>query len=226
MILHYSPKSPFVRKVMIFILETGLEQRIEKRRSVTNMLIPNLELMQVNPWSKIPTLVLDDGRVLFDSDVICEYLDTLHPGPRLVPAGVPERWQVLRWRSFGNEMLHALILWRNERERPEERRLPQLIEAFQTKFHKGLGFLDREAAELAQARFSVGHISIGCALGYIEYRFAHIDWRDRYPGIADWFAEFERRPSVQATEPVDDIPHVTATDLSAEQQPQRGNHDA
>jgi glutathione S-transferase len=213
MILHYSPKSPFVRKVMVFIHETGLYDKIDRERSVTNMLVPNHKLMEFNPWSKIPTLVLDDGRVLFDSDVICEYLDTVHDGPPLIPTQADERFQALRWRSFGNEMLHCLILWRNERERPPEKILDPAIEAFTLKLHTGLAMLETETAQLESAAFSVGHIALGCALGYIDFRFNTIPWRDQYPQVAAWFADFEGRESARLTNPIDDIPHVKATDL-------------
>jgi glutathione S-transferase len=208
--LNWSPRSPFVRKVMIFVHETGLLDRVEKIRSVTNMLRPNLELMQWNPWSKIPTLVTDEGQVLFDSDVICEYLDGLHTGSKLLPADQALRWPALRWRTFGSEMLDVLILWRNERERQPERQLPQLIEAFSLKLTTGLGFLEREAAGLTSAPFSVGHIAIGCALGYLEQRFGDIEWRTPHPELATWHSLFKQRPSVIATEPFDDLPRYNA----------------
>lgn len=210
MILHYSPRSPFVRKVMVFLHETGLEPRIEKVRSVTSMLRPNLELMKFNPWSKIPTFVTDSGMVLFDSDVIMEYLDTQHGGPKLHPPGGDQRWQALRWRAFGSEMLNALILWRNERERQPERQLPVLIDAFRLKITTGLQFLEREAGALAAAPFSVGHIALGCALGYMEQRFDAFPWRSEFPAVAAWFAQFKARPSVIATEPFDDLPRYNA----------------
>jgi glutathione S-transferase len=210
MILHYSPRSPFVRKVMVFLHETGLEPRVEKVRSVTSMLRPNLELMKFNPWSKIPTFVTDSGMVLFDSDVIMEYLDTQHDRAKLHPPGGDPRWQALRWRAFGSEMLNALILWRNERERQPERQLPVLIDAFRLKVTTGLQFLEREAGSLAEASFSVGHIAIGCALGYMEQRFEAFPWREEFPAVAAWFAHFKARPSVVATEPFDDLPRYNA----------------
>jgi len=213
MILHYSPKSPFVRKVMIFIHETGLDDRITRQRSVANMLIPNEELMRANPWSKIPTLVLDDGSALFDSDVICEYLDTRHDGPPLIPRDPAQRIEALRWRAFGNEMLNCLVLWRNERERPAGMILERLIEAFSCKLGAGLAALESETGALAAAPFSVGHIAIGCALGYIDFRFETIAWRDGHPELARWFETFENRESARMTRPVDDLPHVKASDL-------------
>lgn len=202
--LHWSPRSPFVRKVMIAAHETGLVDRIERIRSVAAMLKPNAALMRDNPWSKIPTLITDDGLALFDSDVIMEYLDSLHAGPKLHPDEPDARWRALRWRAFGSEMLDALILWRNERERPAERQLAALIQAFATKVNAGLGLLEAETTQLAAAPFSVGHIAVGCALGYLDMRFESLAWREGHHALAAWHAEFTRRPSAIATEPIDD----------------------
>jgi glutathione S-transferase len=209
-ILHYSPRSPFVRKVMVCLHETGLVERVEKVRSVTSMLQPNPELMKFNPWSKIPTFIADDGQVLFDSDVIMEYLDTQHSGAKLHPQDAAWRWKALRWRAFGSAMLDALILWRNERERQPERQLPQLIAAFDLKTNTGLQFLEREARDLQAAPFSVGHIAIGCGLAYMEQRFPDRQWRTDHVALANWFSAFKQRPSVIATEPVDDLPRFNA----------------
>ena len=117
--LHWSPKSPYVRKVMICAHELGLVERLELVRSVAAMLKPNARLMVDNPLSKIPTLVLDDGFTLFDSVVICEYLNDLGAAARCSRAQGADKWQALRWHAFGDGLLDALILWRNEREREE-----------------------------------------------------------------------------------------------------------
>lgn len=116
--LHWGPVSPFVRKVMISAHETGLADRIDLVRSAVAMNVANADVMRDNPLSKIPTLVTDDGFALFDSDVICEYFDTLHRGPKLIPEEKEARWQALRWNAMGSGMLDALVLWRNERMRP------------------------------------------------------------------------------------------------------------
>ena len=116
--LHWSPKSPYVRKVMICAHELGLADRIELVRSVAAMLKPNPRLMEDNPLSKIPTLVLPDGFALFDSAVICEYLNDL-AGGSLFPSHGNDKWQALRWHAFGDGLLDAAILWRNERERAQ-----------------------------------------------------------------------------------------------------------
>jgi glutathione S-transferase len=198
--LHWSPKSPYVRKVMICVAELGLSPRIELHRSVAAMLAPNPSLMQDNPLSKIPTLVLDDGLALFDSAVICEYLDHLAGGTLFPPAG-PARWQALRWQALGSGLLDVSILWRNERERQSP--LPTLIDAFELKTLASLRQLEDESQRLSQAAFSIGHVSVGCALGYLDYRFESMQWRSRAPRLAAWYGELCRRPSFAGTEPQD-----------------------
>ena len=108
--LHWSPRSPFVRKVMIAAHETGLVDRLTCVRTVVAMTAPNAALLSDNPLSKIPTLVLDDGSALYDSGVICEYLDTLHDGSKLFPADAKARWTALRRHALGSGLLDLLIL--------------------------------------------------------------------------------------------------------------------
>ena len=202
--LHWSPRSPFVRKVMIFAHETGLAERFERVRTVVAMTQPNAALMRDNPLSKLPTLVLDDGRVLFDSFVICEYLDGLHAGAQLLPKSGPERWNVLRWHALGNGLLDMLVLWRNERDREPQRQVKEMLDAYGSKCAATLARLDQEAAVLDAAPFGLGHIAIVCALGYLDFRFAGFDWRAAQLRIAAWFAAQSQRPSVRMTAPVDD----------------------
>jgi glutathione S-transferase len=200
MTLHWSPKSPYVRKVMVAAHELGLVDRIELVRSVAVMLKPNQRLMQDNPLSKIPTLVLDSGLALFDSAVICEYLNDRASGP-LFPTEPPQKWTALRWHAFGDGLLDALILWRNERER--ETPLPALMSAFELKVRASLQQLDTEAGALAAAPFAIGHVAVGCALGYLDYRFEAFGWRGLAPRLAEWHAALMRRPAFIATEPVE-----------------------
>lgn len=198
--LHWSPKSPYVRKVMVCAHELGLVERIERVRSVAAMLKPNARLMQDNPLSKIPTLVLEDGSALFDSAVICEYLDELGGGS-LFPRQGADRWQALRWHALGDGLLDAAILWRNERER--EVPLPALTAAFELKTRAALRLLDDEARALAETPFAIGHVTLACALGYLDYRFDALGWRAIAPRLAEWFAETSTRPSMKHTEPVE-----------------------
>ena len=105
--MHWSPRSPFVRKVMVFAHEVGVAGRIDCVRTVAAMMKPHPDMMRDNPLSKIPTLVLDDGAVLYDSSVICEYLDHLHDGPKLFPLPFAERMTALRRQALGDGLLDA-----------------------------------------------------------------------------------------------------------------------
>lgn len=198
--LHWSPKSPYVRKVMICAHELGVADRLELVRSVAAMLKPNPRLMQDNPLSKIPTLVLDDGFTLIDSVVICEYLNDLADGS-LFPKQGADKWQALRWHAIGDGLLDALILWRNERERAVP--LAPLIHAFELKTRAVLKLLDDEAQALAETPFSIGHVTLACALGYADYRFDAFGWRKLAPRLAEWHAEISKRPSLLDTAPIE-----------------------
>ena len=200
--LHWSPRSPFVRKVMITAHELGLVDRLNCVRTVAATTKPHAELMRDNPLSKIPTLVLDDGTVIYDSPVICEYLDRLPDKATLFPSSLPERMTALRRQALGDGFLDFLLLWRNEleREHPSQVHLASYVERRRVT----LLALDQEADALASSSFSIGHIAIGCALSYLDFRFATDDWRGGHPRIAAWHATFANRPSVRATEPIDD----------------------
>ena len=200
--LHWSPRSPFVRKVMIVAHERGLVDRITCVRTVAASTKPHAELMQDNPLSKIPTLVLDDGTVIYDSPVICEYLDFLDGAPKLHPAEPEARLAALRRQALGDGFLDMLVLLRDERLRSS----PSDVHMSSAAARKAavLKSLDQEAAALSAAPFGIGHIAIGCALSYLDFRYADEDWRKDHPHIASWHATFAGRPSVRATEPVDD----------------------
>jgi len=164
------------------------------------MLKPNARLMQDNPLSKIPALVLDDCFTLLDSVVICEYLNELGGGS-LFPQQGGDKWQALRWHALADGLLDTLILWRNERERPAP--LAALIDAFALTTTATLKQLDDESQALAETEFSIGHVTVCCALGYLDYRFADLAWRASAPRLAQWYAETRTRPSLTSTEPVD-----------------------
>jgi len=201
--LYWSPRSPFVRKVMVFAHETGLAERIERVPTDVSMTQPNRDLMRNNPVGKIPTLLTDAGEVLYDSTLICEFLDFLHTGPKLFPAAGESRWKALRRHALANNLMDALVLWRNERLRPAAQVSAELMDAFALKLQASLTELDHDAASLAAAPFGIGHIAIGCALGYSDYRFADQRWRDGHAPIAEWYESFAARPSAKKTVPSD-----------------------
>lgn len=201
--LYWSSRSPFVRKVMIFAHECGLAARIECVRTLVAMNKPNTALLQINPLGKIPTLVLDDGSVFYDSTVICEYLDSLHGGHRLIPEAGLARWIALRRHALGNNLTDNLMLWRNEMLRPQQQQSPETLAAFELKVRNAVDALDHEAAALAAEPVGIGHVAIACALGYIDFRFAHLAWRGGHDRIARWYETFAQRPSMIHTAHVD-----------------------
>lgn len=204
MILHWSPRSPYVRKVMIAIAEMGLRDRIEIVRTVAGGTTPHLELMKINPVGKIPTLELTDGTAVYDSAVIMEYLDTLHQGPKLFPAAWPQRLTALRRHALGQGMLDNALPLLSEGFRPLERQSEPHMALWRTKLVACVAALEGEAEDLGRDAFSVGHIAIGVALGYLDFRFASLAWRDGHPKLAEWHQTFNARPSVAANMPVDD----------------------
>lgn len=201
--LHWSPRSPYVRKVMIVAHELGVAQRLETVRTVVGGTTPHLELMRDNPLGKIPTLVLQDGTIIYDSPVICEYLDTLHDGPKLFPDW-PERLSALRRLALGDGMLDIALAWLGERFRPVEKQSEPHMALWRAKLLACIDALERDADALAAGRFTIGHIAIGIALSYLDFRFDDLAWRDGHPRLAAWHATFDARPSVQANPPIDD----------------------
>lgn len=196
--LHWSPRSPFVRKVMVAAHELGLIEQLSLVRTVVAMKATNKDLLPDNPLSKLPTLVLDDGTPLYDSVVICEYFDTLHDGPKLFPSDPNAKWTALRRHALGDGLLELLILWRNERERDHP--APAFLTSFQEKYDASLDALEEDAADIAATPFGIGHIAIGCALSYSDFRFPDLDWRSGHPQIAGWHKTFSERRSARATE--------------------------
>jgi glutathione S-transferase len=201
--LYWSSRSPFVRKVMVCAHETGLAARIELDRTLVVMSKPNAALMKVNPLGKIPTLVTDEGRALYDSLVICEYLDSLHGGPRLFPPSGDARWQALTWHALGNGMLDNAVPWRYEVLKPKREQGHELLAAFEAKIRNAIDALEHEAPQLDGTACGIGHIAIGVALGYLDFRFGALGWRTGHPRIAAWHERFAQRPSAVATAHVD-----------------------
>ena len=158
----------------------------------------NETLAGENPLMKIPALVTDDGQVLFDSPVICEYLDSLAGGGMLFPAAGPERWTALRRQALGDGILDALVLIRYESLRPDEKRWGSWTDGQTTKAHQGLAAAEEEGL----SGFStIGDIAIGVMLGYLDFRFPDDGWRRRHPRLAAWYAAIDERPSMRLTRP-------------------------
>lgn len=200
--LYWSSRSPFVRKVMVCAHELDAAQHIELIPALVAFGRLDAAVMRDNPLNKIPTLITDAGEALFDSIVICEYLDARYGG-RLFAAAGESRWRALRWHALGNGMLDLAILWRSERTRPETQRAPDLLGAFAAKQASALACLEQEADALGGDTFGIGQITIACALSYLDFRFPDIAWRSGHDRLSAWFERIAQRRSMRATEPVD-----------------------
>jgi glutathione S-transferase len=201
--LHWSPRSPYVRKVMIAAHELGLQGQLVCVRTVVGGTTAHQELMRINPLGKIPTLELEDGQVLYDSFVIIAYLDKLHDGPSLIPGG-PAQIAALRRHALGNGMLDVALAAVGERLRPRDRQSEPHLELWRLKLRACVDALECEADALAREPFAIGHLAIGVALGYLDFRFPDENWRDEHTRLAAWHAAFNARGSVVANPPVDD----------------------
>ena len=197
--LYWSSRSPFVRKAMIAAHETGLASRVETIRVEVAVIKLNADVMAQNPMNKIPTLVLEDGEVLYDSRVICEYFDSLNTGPRLFPSDASERWLALRREALGTGIMENGVAGIGERARPQELQSQPHLAAYRAKVNAALDYLDANATALSKDRFSIGHLSIGCALGYLDFRYADDDWRKGRAKLAEWHKAFAERASFKET---------------------------
>jgi glutathione S-transferase len=204
MLMHWSPRSPFVRKVMIVAHEVGLADRINTVRTLVAASTPNVELMKQNPQSRLPTLVLADGTVIYDSPVIAEYFDSLNAGEKLFPASFPERLVALRRQSLGDGMLDTMLMWRAEQLRASEHQSIKHMQAWKLKTNVSVDMLEKEARALEASRYSIGHIALGVALSYIDFRFPELEWRKGHPHLKAWHDTFAARPAAKANEAVDD----------------------
>lgn len=199
--LYFSGASPFVRKVTVTAIETGLDKKLEHVPTAVLPIKVNAELARDNPLMKVPTLVTDGGEVLYDSRVICEYLDTLHDGRKLIPASGGERWRVLRLQALGDGILHAGILCRYELVvRPADKQWSEWIFGQTAKIKQGLDALEAES-DLLNGPVNLGQITAACALAWLEFRKPIGDIRPGRPKLFKWYDEFAKRPSMQATLP-------------------------
>lgn len=199
--LLYSRTSPFVRKVLVTAHEAGLVDRLEKVPVSVSPTTPNATVAAENPLTKVPALHLDDGGSLYDSTVIVEYLDSLHGGVPLVPRAGAPRWTALRRQAAADGLLDAAILIRYETVlRPEALRWPDWIDGQTRKMRQTLATWEAEASSLGSA-VTIGEIAIACALAYLDFRYPAEAWRERHPRLADFYARFSTRPSMQATLP-------------------------
>ena len=199
--LFYTPTSPFVRKALVAAHELGLADRVETVLLRPSPTQADATLSRANPLNKIPALVLDDGAALYDSPVICEYLDALAGGGRILPPAGPARWDVLRTQALADGVLDASILVFYERlHRPAELHWQAWLDGQTQKAQQGLDALDEAAARFGDAP-DVGQIAAACAVGWLEFRKPFGEVRAGRPRLAAWYERFAARPSMTATAP-------------------------
>ena len=193
--------SPYVRKVRIVMAE----KRIEYHLDLEDVWAPGTSIQEANPLGKVPCLIMEDGGAVFDSRVIAEYLDTVTPVAKLLPATGRERAEVRTWEALGDGMLDAAILVRLEQtQRPAEQQSQKWIDRQMGKVRAGLAAMSRGLAEKPWCNghgYTLADIAVGCTLGYLDFRFPHIDWRTQYPNLARHYAKLAARPAFVETQP-------------------------
>jgi glutathione S-transferase len=202
MTLFYNPASPFARKVLILLHETGQLDRVALLPTQVSPVSPNATLNQDNPAGKLPALRLADGNVIHDSRVILEYLDTQHVGNPLIPREGSARWRRLTLASLADALLDAALLIRYETAlRPPEKHWDLWLDNQAEKIQRSLAYFEQNAIAELSSHFDIAAISVAAARGYLDFRQPDLDWRNRCPHLANWFAEVSQRPSMQSTQP-------------------------
>ena len=206
--LFRTPASPFVRKVMVTILELGLRDRVELVSTrwphawATQTVDFAPDFAAATPVGRIPALVTEDGMRLTDSQVICEYLNAEHGGHRLLPQEGPARWREMEFIAIANACLEAQILRRAETLRHPPGRSEDFIRKMQARGLRCFAAMDAMVDRLG-AEPDLMQICAGCACGFVDWRYGHDDWRAVAPRLGDWYEGFRRRPSMVETEPAE-----------------------
>lgn len=199
--LYFSPASPFVRKVLACAIELELEHRIERLPCAAHVIERDAEIVAHNPLGQVPTLITDDGDAIYDSRVVCEYLDALAGGGRLFPAPIAPRFRALTQQAAADGLLNAAVLGRQELTiRPADKSWEPWRHAQLAKITSALDRMQAESSGFDD-RADIGTIATACALGYLDFRYADFDWRSGRITLADWFQAFLSRPSMMRTVP-------------------------
>jgi glutathione S-transferase len=197
MTLYYQTHSPYARKVLVFAYEAGLISDLDVIHQETSPTMHNPLVFGANPLGKVPVLMTPDVGPLFDSDVICAYLDEMHDQPSLIPQRGSERWRGLRMQSVAQGLADAgiAVRWETER-RPEQLRFPALRDGYTAKLLAAYDWLEREIEP--EAPIDIGPIAIATALDWLEFRDLP-SFRPAHPRLAAWFDAFSQRPSMRST---------------------------
>jgi glutathione S-transferase len=195
-----------VRKVLIAAHETGAIGRIEFVRVVVSATTVNQTMLAITPLGQVPTLVLDDGRALYDSAVICRFLDRVLGNGALIPTEPLAEIETMRRYALGDGLTVLLMNLIAERLRRQPGQSDRRIEVVEHKLSRVFAALEREAGAPASGSFDLGHIAVVAALSYLDFRLPQESgWRARHPALARWLEDVCTRPSVSATAYFDDL---------------------
>ena len=196
-----SLSSPYVRKVRVVIAEKSLDCPL----LLEDVWSADTKIQQSNPLGKVPCLMLDDGRALYDSRVICDYLDSLPPAHTLIPASGSERIEVLRWQALADGVLDAGVLIRLEHtQRGPHERSERWLTRQRGKVAAGLAAMASDLSGhewCTGTHFLLADIAVGCALGWLAFRLPEIDWRSQHPPLAKHYAKLMTRSSFANSTP-------------------------
>ena len=198
-----SPASPYARKVRVVMAE----KKLDYQYVIEDVWAPDSTITESNPLGKVPCLVMEGGEAVFDSRVIVEYLDTLSPVGKLIPTQGRERAEVKTWEALADGLLDAALTVRMEvifKERPPEQRCQPWIDRQMGKINAALQAMSVGLADkpfCSGVHFSLSDVSVGCALGYLDFRFPQVTWRETYPNLAKLHDKLALRPSFIETAP-------------------------
>lgn len=195
--LYFANTSPYARKARMVILEKGLQDRVETVPQ--NPFEDSPDLKKANPLGKVPALVTDSGSAIFDSPVICAFLDDLSEETRLIPSDTG-RWKVLTGEALADGLLDAAFAIVMERRRPEDQQSPMWLERWETGIQRTVFAVNADLSPFV-GDISLAQIALGAALGYLDFRLPDIDWRSSNPSVEAWFSNFATRASMKATDP-------------------------
>jgi glutathione S-transferase len=196
--LSFSPTSPYVRKVRACAITRDIDGQIELVPTDANASRP--EFVAINPLSKVPALVTYDGTALFDSPVICEYLDSVGDALPMFPSHGPARWRALKFQAMGDGILDASVPRRGEMQKPQDEGRVAWIARQKAAVDRTLDALE---ADPPHRTIDIGSIAIACALGYLDFRYAAQPWRPAHPKLAAWYEAFAKNPGIANTVPKD-----------------------
>ena len=194
--LFYSPASPFARKVLACAIARDIDGQLELVELAAAQ--SPAALLAVNPLSKVPALLTDDGVALFDSPVICEFLDSVGEALPMFPRPAAARLRALKQQAMADGIMDAAVLRRGESTRPPEAARDAVMARQAAAVARALAELERDPPHQA---LDIGSISVACALGYLDYRFAHEPWRAAHPDLAAWFAAMSAQPPLARSAP-------------------------